>query len=107
MKTVIVIFHTSKQSIMSNIIIPENFAGRIGNNDKDQQKFSIELMGGKTVDVIYNGKPEMLIQMLFNTMQAHEHIAHTLITAVIIFADQKKIPINKLKEHSFFNKNIK
>jgi len=91
---------------MSKIIIPESFAGRIGNNDKDQQKFSIELMGSKKIDVIYNGKPEMLIQMLFDTMQAHPHIAHTLITAVLIFADQKMISLDKLKDHSFFNPKL-
>jgi len=44
--------------------------------------------------------------MLFDTMQAHPHIAHTLITAVLIFADQKLIPLDKLKDHSFFNPNL-
>jgi len=91
---------------MGKIIIPDQFNGRIGGNT-DQQKFSIELHDGKKIDVIFNGKPETLIQMLHDVMQAHPHIAHTLITAVLIFADQKLIPLEKLKDHSFFNPNIK
>jgi hypothetical protein len=87
---------------MGKIITPDEFKGRIAGNT-DRQKFSIELKDGNIIDVIFDGKPELLIQMLFDTMQAHPHIAHTIITGVLIFADQKKIALENLKDHSFLN----
>lgn len=90
---------------MGRIIEPTDFKGRIGNND--QQKFSIELKDGKNIDLIFNGDHTLLIQMLYDVMQAHPVIASTLITAILIFADQKKISIEELRKHSFFNQNLK
>lgn len=65
-----------------------------------EQKFSVTFKHGG-VDVTFSGSPEIIIEMLYRSSEIYEHIAKTLITTVLIFADRKGIEPNDLKKHSY------
>lgn len=67
-----------------------------------RQNFGVSLAGNNGIDISFNGEPEVIVQMLYDAMNFNEHIAKTIITTVIIFADQKRIPLDELqKKHSY------
>lgn len=83
---------------MSKIItLPGSMAGA-----KNQTDFVAELHGSE-IYFRQTGKLEFIIQMLFDVMRSQEPAAKTLITTVLIFADQKGIALEDLRKHSYLN----
>jgi len=86
------------------LIITPDFIGKISSGGEN--KFSVSMKGKNGIDLVFNGKPEIIIQMIFDSMSAgYEHVTKTMITAVLIFADQKGIPHDELKKHSYLQDN--
>jgi len=52
---------------MGQIITPD-FIGKIGT--PGENKFSVSLRKGTEIDLVFNGKPEIIIQMLFDVMSS-------------------------------------
>lgn len=87
---------------MGKIIELDGFSGQIGGAPIGENRFSVSLKADKNIDLAFNGDPAVIIEMLYQVMGAgYEHVTKSMITAVLIFADQKKIPLDQLVKHSY------
>lgn len=63
-----------------------------------RHEFSIKWKGNGEIDLSFHGDVEVLVQMFYDVMSANEHVARTVVTSTLIFADQKKIALADLQK---------
>lgn len=64
-------------------------------------EFGVKAVGGKGIKLEFIGDPAIIIQMLYQSSESYEHVAKTLITTVLIFAEAKGIPLEDLEKHAY------
>jgi hypothetical protein len=73
------------------------------NSANGPQEFSVKRLPLGDTKFSMNGNLEVIIDMLYRAMEADGNAAKTLVTTVLVFADQKKISLEDLKKHSFLS----
>lgn len=91
---------------MREIIMPGSNGKTLWVPGKQETVLKFELQG-QTIDLKMKGDINVIMQMIYQALETDKEIKLTVITAVLMWADQNGIQKDLLTEHSYLNpKNL-